>query len=591
MVRVLACLTALFLIPLSTSAQVESGVIVGFNQGPPNAPPTRDARPATGRSTIRGHIVAADSGQPVRRATVRITAPELRVPRSMVTDANGQYEFAQLPAGRYSINASKNVFVSWSYGQTQPASPGRPVVLADNQTVDNLNISLPRGAVLTGRVTDEFGDPVPTVFVSLMRLQFVQGQLRLMPAGNGNSPATNDLGEYRMFGLSPGQYYVAAQPQQQAFPVVGALGGQAEGAEARNGYARTFYPGTADVSTAQKITVGLGQTLGEINIMLLATRLATISGVAVNSQGQPFGRGSVQVMPRGGIPFGGISGGPLRADGTFTVPNVPPGQYTLRAIAPQAPPAPGERPAPPEFSVAVVSVNGEDVTDVRLTPVVPVILSGRVSFDDPGAAQSLKPSAIRVMAQALNLDDSIGFPVAPGPPPALQDDFSFELKINPGRIGLRTTVQAAPGTPNGWQVKAVRVNGIDVTDSGIEIDARGAAGIEIELTNRRQEMSGVVTDARGDPVKDYAVVLFAQDRARWSAPFNRYFATGRAGDDGRFKVGTLPPGNYYAIALDRIDPAQSQDPEFLEGLTRQASTFSLTQGETRTLDLKLFTVQ
>src|SRR5205823_320266 len=143
-----------------------------------------------------------------------------------------------------------------------------------------------------------------------------------------------------------------------------------------------------------------------------------------------------------------------------------------------------------------------------------------------GAAQSVKPSAIRVMAQALNLDDSsIGFPVAPGPPPALQDDFSFELKVTPGRIGLRTIVQAP-----GWQVKAVRVNGIDVTDSGIEIDARGAGGIEIELTNRRQEVSGAVTDARGDAVKDYAVVLFAQDRSRWGAAFNRYFATGRPDD-------------------------------------------------------------
>ena len=132
-----------------------------------------------------------------------------------------------------------------------------------------------------------------------------------------------------MFGLTPGQYYLAARPQQQAFPfpAIGPPGGQAEGAEARTGYARTFYPGTADVSAAQKITVGIGQTLGEINIMLLPTRLAAISGVAVNSQGQPFGRGNVQIMPRGGIIFGGISGGPLKLDGTFTVPNVPPGQH------------------------------------------------------------------------------------------------------------------------------------------------------------------------------------------------------------------------------------------------------------------------
>jgi hypothetical protein len=279
----------------------------------------------------------------------------------------------------------------------------------------------------------------------------------------------------------------------------------------------------------------------------------------------------------------------LRADGTFTIPNVAPGLYTVRATAPPQ----GARPGPPEFSVAVVSVNGEDIADVRLTPVVPVTITGRVSFDDPAAAQSLKPAAIRVLAQPMNLDDSgIGFPGPQGPPPSLQDDFSFEVKVTPGRIALRAMVLPSAGTPpNAWQVKSVRVNGTDVTDTGIDIDARGASGIDIELTNRRQELSGGVTDARGDAVKDYAVMVFAQDRGRWAAPFNRYFATGRAGDDGRFKIGTLPPGDYYAIALDHIDPNESQDPELLEGLARQASTFSLATGETRTLDLKLFAMQ
>jgi hypothetical protein len=246
---------------------------------------------------------------------------------------------------------------------------------------------------------------------------------------------------------------------------------------------------------------------------------------------------------------------------------------------------------PPEVSVAVVAVDGEDVTDVRLSPVVPVAVRGRVWFDDPAAAQSVNPSAIRVMTQALNADDGMMGPAfAAGGPPTLQDDFTFELKVPPGgRVALRAMVQAAG--PNGWQVKAVRLNGTDVTDSGIEIDARGADGIEIELTNRRQEVSGVVTDAGSGPVKDYAVIVFAQDRALWAAPFSRYFATGRPEDDGRFRVGTLPPGDYYAIALDRVDPTQSQDPEFLEGLSRQASSFSLSTGDTRTLDLRLFAVQ
>ena len=130
-----------------------------------------------------------------------------------------------------------------------------------------------------------------------------------------------------------------------------------------------------------------------------------------------------------------------------------------------------------------------------------------------------------------------------------------------------------------------------MTDTGFDVGSEPVSGVEIELTSRRQEISGAVTDAGNGPVKAYVVIVFARDRARWSAPFGRYFATGRPGDDGRFKIGTLPPGDYYAIALDRADPAQSQDPEFLEGLGRQALPFSVAQGEARTLDLRLFTVQ
>jgi hypothetical protein len=79
--------------------------------------------------------------------------------------------------------------------------------------------------------------------------------------------------------------------------------------------------------------------------------------------------------------------------------------------------------------------------------------------------------------------------------------------------------------------------------------------------------------------------------ARWAAPFNRYLARAQAGDDGLFKVSFLPAGDYYAIALDGVDGSQWQDPEFLEGLIRQASSVSLASGDTRTVDLKLFTVR
>jgi len=238
-----------------------------------------------------------------------------------------------------------------------------------------------------------------------------------------------------------------------------------------------------------------------------------------------------------------------------------------------------------------VTVNGDDVTNVILAPVVPATMSGRIVFDDPGAAQSLKPSAVHVMWQSMNLDQ-MGFGPGGGAASPVRDDFTFDLKTAAKRITLNVNVAASKASAQGgWRVAAIRVNGQDVTDIGIDVGSRGVSGVEIELTNRRQRFSGLVTDARGRTVTDYVALLFSQDRLRWTAAGNRYFSSSRPGDDGGFNTGTLPPGEYYAIALDRADPTEWGDPEFLESLIRHASPFSLASGETKTLALRLFSPQ
>ena len=174
--------------------------------------------------------------------------------------------------------------------------------------------------------------------------------------------------------MTPGSYYVSAMPQPGGFIAgpggPGPAGGAIEGPESRNGYAPTFYPGTADTASAQKLTVATGQTLNEINIMLLATRTATISGVAVDAEGRPMG-GFVQIVSRGGATGLGGPGGPILPDGTFSIPNVTPGEYVLRANNPRLNDSAGppNGPRPPQFSIAFVSVNDEDVAGVRLAPV------------------------------------------------------------------------------------------------------------------------------------------------------------------------------------------------------------------------------
>ena len=103
---------------------------------------------------MRGQIVAADNGAPIRRAQVRVFAPEAREQRLATTDAQGRFEIKELVGGRYTVTASKGGFVSLQYGQRRPSESGTPVDLADGPTLDKLAISLPRARALGGPIPD-----------------------------------------------------------------------------------------------------------------------------------------------------------------------------------------------------------------------------------------------------------------------------------------------------------------------------------------------------------------------------------------------------------------------------------------------------
>jgi hypothetical protein len=431
------------------------------------------------------------------------------------------------------------------------------------------------------------------VRVTLLRQVYNQGQRRLNQAGGAS---TNDIGEYRLFGLQIGQYLVSASapppvavgPQTPLGVPLNVFGPAAnvavEGDEGRAGYAPTYYPGTTDPASARKVAVAANQTVSQIDIALQPTRLATISGTAVDSQNQPFTRGGVTLQPRSNVGVVLAASSNIRQDGTFVLRNVPPGQYVLRATKPPAgPPAANGGPPPqPEFAVAEVSVGGGDVSDVRLVPPRRVTLKGQLIFDDPTAAQAAAAGMTRIIAQAVNPADAILSAIA-GPPPVVASDLTFAVTTGPGQVTLR-----ALGTRS--QLKAVRVNGIDVTDSGFDA-TRDVSGIEVEFTSRQQTVTGSATDGRGQPATTYFVAIFPQDRALWQTALGRRFALVPAVQDGQFKNLTLPSGLYFAIALDRVDAGEWQDPDLLDGLARQATPFSLPEGATISLDLKVFTLQ
>ena len=230
-----------------------------------------------------------------------------------------------------------------------------------------------------------------------------------------------------------------------------------------------------------------------------------------------------------------------------------------------------------EVATLRITVGSDDIAGLQLMATKPSIARGHVAVD-PAAAASL-PSRLMLSLTPVQMMMMIG-----AQPAAVADDMSFELKAAPGVF----RVSLGPASP-GWAIRSVRLNGADVTDSGVEIKANeDLSGLEVELTNKLTTITGLVTNARGDLMKDYSAVAFAQDSSRWGGN-TRYQGMGRPDQDGRFKITGLPAGEYYIIALDRVDSGEVADPEFLERIRLRASTLSLNEGETKTVDLKVQT--
>src|SRR5579872_241611 len=165
---------------------------------PAPAAPARDNAAATGTGIIRGRIFDAASGHGLSRVEVRAGPNAGQVPgRISYTDADGRYEIKNLPAGTYTIIAQKTNYVRTSWGEQRADGPGKRIPLAEGQVLENYDVKIQRGGTITGRILDEFGDPVTDVTVMPMRYQYMQGQRRLV--GTGHAGQTNDIGEYRIY--------------------------------------------------------------------------------------------------------------------------------------------------------------------------------------------------------------------------------------------------------------------------------------------------------------------------------------------------------------------------------------------------------
>ena len=524
--------------------------------------------PQTGTAVIRGRILAGDTGRPLRRAQITLTgggAP----PRNVSTNVQGRYEIKDLPAGRYTLSVRRSGYLSLQYGQRRPGEQARPLQIGAEQIVDNTDFTLPRAGSIAVRVLDDAGEPMAGAIVWAMRPIFVEGRRQLAIA-DGGFETTDDTGEFRLTGLTPGTYYLRAWTRETWTVVV-------DGRRQLMGFAPTFHPGVPSANDARGVEVGVGQQVRAPDLMMITTRPARISGIALSSAGQPLNARLVGLQIRFlGAAGGGRGGGgmnvataPLAPDGTFTLRDVPAGEYELTASSGNV------RNGEGETARAIVVVDGTDIDDVRLVATAGWSASGRFVTEE-GTAPPFPPAQANVQSNLL--DDVRAGNAAVG---TVRPDWTFTLTPILGRTRLQA------GVPQGWMVKTIRRDGRDITELPLELrSGERLEDIEIVVTDRVTTVTGLLADDRGAPRADGTVVVFAADAARWGVG-SRFVAAVRADQKGQWQVRGLPAGEYLAAALEYVEENIWNDPAFLESLRQQAQRFVLADGETQSVSLRV----
>ena len=559
---------------------------LGAQSQPAPTMPVRD-RPAsdmpTGTGRLRGRVTS-ETSTPLRRAQVRVSNAAFRLSRMTTTDADGRYEVVDLPPGRYSISVSKAGYVALEFGQTRPFEGGRPFELAEGQVGEQIDFALPRGGVITGRITDDSGEPVIGAYVQALRYQYLPGGRRQLTSTGANyfSNMTNDLGQFRLFGLMPGTYVVSALATNtgvvsltQGMPGTGGVGS----IDARDGFIQTYHPGTANVAEAQPVMVSLSDE-AQASFSLVVARMSRVSGIVRRSDGRPASDSQVFLRPIDGetaMGGGGMSG--VAPDGSFSLANVPPGQFLLEAAPSRQMYGGDAQPgAAFEFGSVAVTVGASDVTGLSIVTKPGVTVSGRIVL--PGrSTKNSDGTPIRVAANPADPSRGPRMSMMFTPNNGVTDDSGrFQIRGVVGQVLFRPMI-----SPPNLVLKSVTLNGVDITDRPYDTNNGDAVDLEIIVAEQAQ-VNGTARNARGDLVKDFKVALYPA-AAQPGVLMMRFMHSATADPTGRFLINRLPAGEYVGVAVESFERGAEWDPAFQRRVLPGAKRFAIKEGQTLTLEL------
>jgi len=533
-------LLAVIFIFASRAAEAQTGGIAQRGAAPTSGPPGK----------VSGTVRRADDGSALRKAMVTL-APEGRQMEAVAvrTDGNGKFEFADVTPGRYQARVQRNGYVPQIHGQ-RGSGPGLTITVEPGQSLEKIDFRLERAGVLSGTVLDEDNEPIEGVEVRAMRVRFSPGGRERLVTSRRAS--TNDLGAYRIPGLTPGMYYVQAGGRGEGVRIGGATSAV--------GYTVTFYPGVATREEAHLLQVTSGNETSRVELAVRSTPTYSITGVIVDAKPSSSTR-------RYNIGFASGGGTAIttadRGDGTFVLRGLEPGEYNLigQVFDSDGSPRSGYR------SVRIANADVQVVIEIGAVASV----QGEVQADDGKPMSfkelvvSLQPAEERNVSPRGVIDEKGHFAVSNVP----ADKYSITLASR----DLDTYLKEARCRGQDAMASLISLNSAEVLDD-----------CTLKLA---RDVGRVIGTVKNDdkPAEGMAVVLLPVEMER--RKMSRHISTAQSDANGAFELRGVVPGDYYAFAVTPSDDAIYYQLEFADRNRESATRITIKPNEAKSLDLKV----
>jgi hypothetical protein len=523
-------------------------------------PPSDLAKPTA--CSVSGLVVKLAGSAPLPSSTVRLQSVDDHTRTfSGLTDVGGRFEVQGIDPGRYRLRVIRNGYVTQEYGQRTPNDPGAILALSPGQDLKDLLFRLLPAAVIAGRIQNENGDALPWVRVNALRATYLRGKRTL---SSEVTVVTNDLGEYRLFGLRPGRYFLSATYRPGQRLEANEEDEDLEGL-GKSGYVPTYYPGTPDPVRATALTIKSGEEIPSMDFLLEPTTVYSIRGRVNNFGSRRNPNGVILILEARYTGLGWSV--PARQavvdkpDGVFEIPNVLPGSYTLSAFLFDE----GRRYQARQS----VDISSFDLEGIQLTPLPGMDIRGQVLWDPK---PSLEKDALVLSVRPADSTFQFGAQARVAP------NGAFSLRDVPESLYRLSST----GQSQDCYLKSIRYAGMEISDDEFNVIRGTQATLEVTISSRGAHIQGMVKDADGLPASGVWVVLVPDEARR-----NEFhlFKQRTTDQHGRFDFRGIAPGDYKLFSWEQVQQNEWEDPDFLKAFEPKGESISLQEGDGKSVDL------